>query len=96
MGKVKILTTPDVPLTLLDLFEARHCGRKNDYPTVGDARTAAHQALRRGGSPMHPYFCVFCKRWHIGHGNRTPRTTAEQAETPNDYDPKEKNDVCNF
>lgn len=47
---------------MISQFEIKSCRRKVKYATAKQAKNTAIYA-KHG----HPYRCVFCKNWHIGH-----------------------------
>jgi hypothetical protein len=50
--------------------KARSCGSKQRYADEREAREAAHLVHLHTGERLSPYRCPFCRRWHIGHGER--------------------------
>lgn len=45
----------------------RGCGRKQQYPSEGDARRAAASLASETGSKLNVYRCSFCSRYHVGN-----------------------------
>lgn len=46
---------------------ARVCGEKTRHRTEQAARAHAHELHAKHPSPIGPYRCPFCHRWHVGH-----------------------------
>jgi ribosomal protein L32 len=47
------------------------CGSKLVFPSYREAQTLNHRSLRHRGSKrrekLHPYKCLNCGKWHLGH-----------------------------
>lgn len=52
-------------------LKRRQCGGKIRYPDK-DAVWATRRGLGERGKPLHPYYCPWCKGYHLGH-KRKPR-----------------------
>jgi hypothetical protein len=44
------------------------CGRKQRHKSLGKAEAALRALARiQDVTNMHPYLCIHCRQWHIGH-----------------------------
>lgn len=53
------------------------CGGKLAFPSFREAQTLNHRSLEHKGSKrrekLHPYKCMNCGQWHLGHEFRKER-----------------------
>jgi len=51
------------------LFRVKSCTGKKRYRSESEARSmlVTQQGYGEEMDDVHPYKCVFCKQWHLGH-----------------------------